>query len=380
MEANLVIVGSGLAGYSLLREFRRFDSVTPVTVLTADDGAAYSKGDLVVGLARDRRPGDLVIATAEQLAFRYQARIQPFTRVVRIDRATRTVEAPGGAVPWQRLVLATGAQAVVPRLRGTGMNRVLSVASLSDYAYLKAELAGRRRIALLGGSRWGCELADALVRNGYEVHLFESQARLFSGALPGLCSTRLARTLERSGIRLYLDSGVQRVDREVGGLKLFPYSGDPILVDLVLATQGTEPRVDLAREAGLAVGRGIQVDGRLATSDPDIFAVGECAEVQGRVVSLMADIEASSQHLAAILAGRPARLPNHPRIDALALPDCPLVLCAPPSVPGEWQERADREGVRATFTDDRGRLRGFALLGAAVADRDRLLAEVETKR
>ncbi len=380
MEGNLVIVGSGLAGYSLLREFRRFDAHTPVTVLTADDGAAYSKGDLVAGLARDRRPSDLVIATAEQLAFRYQARIQPFTRVMRIDRGNRTLEAPGGAVPWQRLVLATGAQAAVPRLRGTGTNRVLSVASLSDYAYLKAELAGRRRVALMGGSRWGCELADALVRNGYEVHLFEAQGRLFSGALPGLCSARLARTLERGGIHVHLDSGVQRVDREVGGLKVFPYSGDPILVDLVLATQGTEPRADLAREAGLAVGRGIQVDGRMTSSDPDIFAVGECAEMQGRVINLPEDIEASSKYLAAILCGRPARWPGQPRVEALNLPDCPLVLCAPPKVPGEWQERADRDGVRATFTDDRGRLRGFAILGAAVSERDRLLAEVEAKR
>ena len=375
MKDSIVIVGSGLAGYAMLQELRRFDTLTPVTVLTADDGAAYSKGALSDGLAHHRSPADLVVATAEQMAFRHHARVLPFTRVQRIDRQERVAITNQGPVPWDRLVLATGAEAIQPRLRGTGAARVLTVASLADYAYLKAELASRRRVTLLGGAPWGCEFAEALARAGWEVSLFEASPRLFAGALPGLCAERLARALEAARVRVHLDNGIQRVDREVGGLKVFPFAGEPFLSDLVLATLGSRPRMELAVGAGLVVGRGIQVDKDLKTSDPRIFAVGECAEVQGRVLSLPADIEAAAHSLGAALAGRPSVMQWQPRIQSLKLPRCPVVLCEPPpGVAGEWHERADRSGVQALFTDQRGKLRGFALLGKAVEDREQLAA------
>lgn len=375
MKDSIVIVGSGLAGYAVLKELRRFDTLAPVTVLTADDGAAYSKGALSDGLARNRSPADLVVATAEQMAFRHHARVLPFTRVQRIDRQEQTAITNQGPVPWGRLVLATGAEAIQPRLRGSGTGRVLTVASLADYAYLKAELASRRRVTLLGGAPWGCEFAEALARAGWKVSLFEASPRLFAGALPGLCAQRLASALEAAGVRIHLDNGVQRVEREVGGLKVFPFSGEPFLSDLVLATLGSRPRVELARDADLPVGRGIQVDKALRTADPRIFAVGECAEVQGRVLSLPADIEVAARSLGAALAGRSSALQWQPRIQTPNLPHCPVVLCEPPpGVAGEWHERADRSGVQALFTDQRGKLRGFALLGKAVAEKEQLIA------
>jgi rubredoxin-NAD+ reductase len=380
MEHSIVIVGSGLAGYAVLREFRRFDTATPVTVLTADDGAAYSKGALCASLAGNRNPADLVMATAEQMAFRYHARVLPYARAESIDAAEGVVDTKQGPIPWQRLVLATGAEALRPNLKGSGASRVLTMASLSDYAYLKAELDGRRRVALLGGALWGCEFADTLAGAGFEVNLFEAAPRLFGGALPGLCAQRLARTLEGNGVRVHLDNGVQRVEREVGGLKVYPFAGEPQLADLVLATLGSRPRVDLARDAGLEVGRGIQVGRDLRTSHPRIFAVGECAEVQGKVLSLPADIEASARGLGAVLAGRPSGVQWPPRLQSLNLPGCPVVLCEPPDVAGEWQERADRGGVQALFHDSAGVLRGFALIGTAVAERERLTAALPVSR
>src|SRR5574337_1086519 len=116
MKDSIVIVCSGLAGYAVLRELRRFDSLVQVTVLTADDGAAYSKNALSDGLANNRSPADLVVATAEQMAFRHHARVLPFTRVQRIDRQEQVAMTNQGPVPWGRVVLATGAEAIQPRL------------------------------------------------------------------------------------------------------------------------------------------------------------------------------------------------------------------------------------------------------------------------
>lgn len=380
MTDGIVIVGSGLAGYTVLREFRRFDTHTPVTVVTGDDGAYYCKASFGPGLAQNRRPADLVVSTAEQTAFRHHARVLPYTRVERIDLEARQVLTNHGPIPWQRLVLATGAEAVRPRLRGTGAGRELTVASLSDFAYLKAELAGRRRVTVLGGSPWGCELADSLARGGYEVGLLEASPRLLGGALPGLCAERLCLALEGAGVRVQVENGIQRVDREVGGLRIFPFAGEPFLTDLLLATLGTTPRTGLAASAGLEVGRGIVVDGELRGSHPHVYAVGECAEVQGRVLTLPAEVEAAALNLAGVLAGRAANPKWPPRVLTLNLPSCPLVLWAPPVVAGEWHERADRGGVRALFTDHRGALRGFALLGKAVEEADQLTAAVAAPR
>lgn len=380
MDAPLVIVGTGLAGYALLRALRQVERHREVCMIDADEAAAYAKNQLPAGFAHGRDAGELVIATAEQMAYRFEATITPHRRALAIDplrRVLRTDNPAQAEQPWSQLVIATGAEAVRPaNVRGSGAAALLTVASLAEYAYLRAELAGRGRVAVIGGGISGCELAEGLKRGGCEVVLLEPGNRLLGRACPALCGQRVAEALAATGVRVRLEDGVQRIDQGMHELELTTLGGITLPVDIVVAALGTRPRVQLARSAGLDVATGIVVDGGLRSSADGIFALGACAELDGRLFALGDDIEHAAHVLADVLGGRGARMRWKARALHLNLECCAAAICEPPPVAGEWHESATARGVRALFHDRAGALRGFALVGDPVGETDRLLSRV----
>ncbi len=375
-QRPLVIIGTGLAGYSVVRAYRQRDSSGKLLLITADDGAAYSRAQFPFALSASQEARELVLATAEQMAYRFDISVRTRTRVIRVERGERVLVTDRAMVPYSRLVLACGAEPLRPTtLRGSAVDQVLTLSSLDEYRYLRHELAGRRRVTLLGGDVAGCEFADHLVRAGCAVNLFEPGSRLLGERLPTLCASRLARLLGRTGVRITLEDGLARVDQGEDGLLLTTLSGARFATDVVIAVLGSRPRIDLARAAGLAVGRGIQVDAGLCSSDPDIFAVGRCAELGGKLFEAPDDIESGARIVAERLAGAPAAMRWRPRLHRLQVEACPIVLCEPPPVSGEWQETATPKGVRAFFHDRHGDCRGFALVGDTVDQ-----AEAEFRR
>jgi len=377
MSEPLVIVGTGNSGYALLRAFRRVDRCTRVLLLTADDGPAYAKFELASALARGKEARELVLATAEQMAHRYDATVLTQQRVLSIDRAGREISTPIGTRAYHRLVIATGAEALTPPgLRGTAARKVLRIVRLSDYAYLRTRLAGRRRVVVVGGTVSGCELADALARTGYDVTLLETANQLLGDAVPGLFAGRIEQALRDAGVRLMIEDGLQRLDQGRDVLEATTLAGLSLLPDVVIAALGSRPRTQIARACGLAVAAGIVVDAGLRTVDPDIHAFGECAEFERRTFRLAEDIEAGASVLAAILTGRQAQMRWQPRLRRLQIGHCPAVLCEPPPVAGEWHERRTARGARSVFNDRQGYLRGFALAGETVQEADRLLGRV----
>lgn len=377
MGAPLVIVGAGMAGYGLLRALRHVDRRMAVCMVAADDAAAYAKFQLPSALAKRREVGDLVLATAEQMAHRYDASILPRTRALSIDRTRRVLLTSTGDLAYGQLVIATGADPLRPAtIRGSGAGSILTVGSLAEYAYLRSELAGRRRVVVLGGSAGGCEFADNLLRGGCEVTLLEPDSRLLGGRLPGLCSERVAGALHNAGVRLRLEDGIQRIEQAGDELEITTLSGARLDAEVVIAVLGNAPRVQIARDAGLDIADGIVVDARLRTSDPDIFALGECAELDGRRFTLSDDIDAGARILVGVLTGGHGLLRWQVRSLRLQLECCPTVLCEPPPLAGEWHESATARGVRALFHDLGGRLRGFVLVGEAVGDAHQLLSHI----
>lgn len=378
MDAPLVIVGTGMAGFGLLRAVRHVDARTPICLIGADDAVAYSKFELPRALSRGQQAGELVVATPEQIAHRFGATIRPRCRVLRIDRQRRMLVTDAGEQPYSRLVLATGADAVRPTpLRGAAAKRLLTVASLAEYAYLRSELAGRRRVAVLGGGMAGCELADNLCRGGFVVTLLEPGSRLLADSFPQLCAERIADALCGAGVRVHCEDGMQRIEPSGDDLELVTLSARHLVVDVAVAALGSHPRTALARDAGLDVGRGIRVDAHLQTSDAAIYALGECAELGGRVLNQPEEIEACAHALAGVLTGASSGLRDPPRLRRLQIECCPAAVCLPlPSVSGEWHETARQRGVRALFHDRHGALRGFALVGETTGEAHRLLALV----
>lgn len=380
MDAPLVIVGTGFAGYALLRALRQRDRHREIHLIGAGEASVYAKDQFPAGLAHRRDADELVIATAEQMAYRFEATITPHRRVLAIDPASRVLRTDNPAQPeqiWSQLVLATGAESLRPaNVRGGGAASVLTVGSLAEYAYLRSELAGRGRVAVVGGGVPGCELAESLKRGGCEVTLLESDPHLLGGSVPTLCAERIADALAAAGVRIRTEDGVQRIDQGMDELHVTMLGGKPLAVDVVVAALGTRPRVQLARAAGLDVAAGIVVDAALRTSAEAIHALGGCAEVEGRVFELGEDIEFGAQVLADVLAGHGARMRWKARVRRLNLECCAVAICKPPPVAGEWHESATARGVRALFHDRAGTLRGFVLVGDPVGESGKLLAHV----
>src|SRR5512143_681611 len=166
---SIVIVGSGLAGYTLLKEIRKRDAATPLTLVTADDGTFYSKPNLSNALASGKTAAALAGAVAEKMAADLNATVLPHTRVTAIDTQAQRLVTRQGEIAYGKLVLALGADPLPHGLAGDSAHDVLAVNDLAGYAAFRGALDGKRRVTVLGGGLIGCEFANDLAHAGYVV-------------------------------------------------------------------------------------------------------------------------------------------------------------------------------------------------------------------
>ena len=374
-EAPIVILGSGLAGTAVARELRKLDAVAPVLLVAADDGDFYSKPNLSNALAQKRTPAQLVTTPRDAFAAQLKIEIRPHARVTRIDAAAHRLDTDAGPIAYRKLVLAVGAQPIRLPIEGDGAASVLSVNHLADYAVFRARLDGRRRVALLGAGLIGCEFANDLVGAGYQVDVFDLAPQPLGRLLPADTAAFFRRGLEAAGVRFHFGGSVGRIEKMADGYALFDSTGARIEADIVMSAVGLRPETALAAAAGLKANRGIVVDATLATSDADVFAVGDCAEVQGLVLPFVMPIMQQARALAKTLAGIPTPVAYPAMPVVVKTPACPTVVCPPPAgADGVWREAQDAAGARAVFADAAGKPLGFALLGAATAEKQALAA------
>jgi rubredoxin-NAD+ reductase len=381
MDAPVVIVGTGLAGWNTAREFRRHDKATPLVVLSRDGAGFYSKPMLSNALAGNKSAAALLMKPADRMAAEVGATVLAQAGVVSIDTAARTLAlADGRTQSWRDLVLALGAGPVRLPLAGDAADTVLSVNDLDDYARFAAALDGVRRVALLGGGLIGCEFANDLLARGIRPVVLDVAERPLARLLPEAGSAFLRARLEAAGVGLRMGVSVQRVDVAPGAdgrLRLTLSDGSTLGADLVLSAIGLAPRTALARAAGLAVNRGIVVDRQLATSAPHVHAVGDCAEVDGLNLPYVMPLMAQARALGATLAGTPTPVAYPAMPVTVKTPACPTVVCPPlPGAAGTWQVTGDAAGCEAVFRASDGRALGFALLGQATARKQALAGEV----
>jgi len=382
----IVIIGSGLAGITVARELRRIDRDLPVVIVTADDGGFYSKPSLSNALAAGKNAAQLLLTPPAQLASQLGVELRVHTRVERILPAERLLQTSAGPLPYRKLVLAQGAMPIRLPLRGDGAGRVLSVNNLADYAAFRDALDGKTRVArvaILGAGLIGCEFANDLRAAGIAVDVFDLAPQPLGRLLPPRAAAFFRDRLESAGVRFHLSTGSTEVWEEGSGFRLFDGQGGQHSADLVLSAVGLQPAVELAQAAGLAVGRGIRVDRTLASSGPDIHALGDCAEIDGRVLPFVMPIMQAARALAKTLAGDPTEV-GYPAMPVVVkTPACPAVVCPPPAdAQGSWREEADEGGkggeggIKALFEDASGTALGFALVGEAVREKQALAARM----
>lgn len=366
----LVIIGTGLAGYNLAREFRKSDSETPLLLITADDGRSYSKPMLSTGFAMNKEPDALGMSLPGPMAIQLNAEIRTHTKVTRLDPANRRVWIDNEPVPYRDLVIAWGAQTIQVPVAGDAHDAIFPINDLLDYGRFREAVRGKRRVLILGAGLIGCEFANDLLQGGYEVELVAPCEQIMPSLLPPEPAAAVQRGLESLGARFHLGPVLERLERHGEALQASLSNGQLIECDLVVSAVGLRPRTELAEAAGLCVNRGIEVDRLLQTSAEHIYAVGDCAEVEGLNLLYVMPLMSGVRALARTLAGQPTPVSYGAMPITVKTPACPLVV-SPPAVgsEGRWDVESEGNNVRALFRGIDGRLLGYALTGTLVQER-----------
>ncbi|HPU50051.1 MAG TPA: FAD-dependent oxidoreductase [Burkholderiaceae bacterium] len=226
-------------------------------------------------------------------------------------------------------------------------------------------------MTLLGAGLIGCEFANDLRAAGHPVTVVDPSPLPLGRLLPAGVAQAFLERLTLAGVQWRLGTLAERIDRTAeGALRATLADGQVLEAEVVLSAVGLRPRVALAAEAGLAVSRGIVVDRFLSTADPRVFALGDCAEVDGHLLPYVMPLMQCARALAATLAGRPTAVSYPVMPVAVKTPAAPLVVSPPaPGTQGEWRIAMREDGLEAEFVDAQGVLRGFALLGKPTAQR-----------
>ena len=365
----IIILGTGLAGYTVAREFRKYDSGTPLLFITQDDGSAYSKPMLSNALAMKKSAGALANFDALAMERQLDATILTHRTVEAIDplRSEVVISVCGERRRYSQLVMALGAEPRRMALAGSGAAGILSVNDLRDYARFRDALEGCRSVAILGAGLIGCEFANDLALAGYEVSLIDPAATPLSRLVPAEVGAVFADGLRKHGVRFHLGRTAVAVELRTEGYQVMLEDGGLIEADLVLSAIGLMPRMGLAKAAGIETDLGIRTDALCRTSATGVYALGDCASIEGRVQPYVLPIMHAARALARTLSGTPTQVAFPVMPVSVKTPAIPTVVAVPQdSRQGKWTlEPPQPLAVRAVCRDrDSGRTTGFALMGS----------------
>ena len=370
VHAPVVILGTGLAGYGLAKEFRKHDTDTPLILITSDDGRSYSKPMLSTGYTKDTSADDLAQLDAGSMGKMLKASVWTMTKVNGIDTAEQLIRVGDAdtAIHYSKLVLAVGANVISPPIEGDALEMVYSVNDLLDYDDFRTAVAKNnvKKLCIIGGGLIGCEFTNDLLNGGFEVEAVDPLAYCLPTLLPEAAGKAVQAALEEKGAKFHFGPLVTAVNKAEQGVVVSLNNGETIAADMVVSAVGVRPRVELAQASGIETNRGITTNNLLETSAPNVYAMGDCAEVAGHVLVYVAPLMAAARALGKTLAGEPTAVTYPAMPVTIKTPACPVVVAPPaPGAEGDWQIEADGSNVKAEFRSSAGDLLGFALTGEA---------------
>ena len=316
--AGIVVLGAGQAGFQAAASLREAGFAGPLTLLGDEPCLPYQRPPLSKAYLAGKTDAEgLALRPAAYLA-EHRIAYRPGVRAEAIDRAGRRLLTGDGPVPYDHLILATGSRNRPLPVPGADLDGVRQLRGLADADALKADLARVRSVAVVGAGFIGLEFAAVAAARGLAVTVVEAAARPMARAVSAETGDFFRAAHAGAGVAFAFEAGVTEI-RGAGGraTALRLADGREIAADLVLVGIGVLPNQEIAAEAGLAAGDGIRVDALLATDDPAVSAIGDCARFPTRFArGLAADgtvrIESvqnaidQGRCLAARLAGRPA--------------------------------------------------------------------------
>lgn len=371
----IVIIGSGMAGYAVAREFRKLNPEHELLMICADDAVNYAKPTLSNALAGNKAPEQIPLGDAAKMSAQLNMRIEQHTWVKAIHPEDHqlVLEKDGqeSTQNYSKLVLAIGANPVRLAIAGDASDDIHVVNNLSDYKTFRSNLAARedKRVVILGAGLIGCEFANDLQNTDHQVTVIDLAPQPLGRLLPEHVATAFQKNLEETGIHFVLGTTVEKVSRADNGDYLVTLAnGQSLVADVVLSAVGLQPNISLAKQADVHTSRGVLTTAQLETNQADIYAVGDCAEVNGTLLPYVMPIMQQARALAKTLNGEHTAV-HYPAMPvAVKTPAAPLtVLPAPVDIDVTWETEEFDDGMLAKAFDANGTLRGFVLLGATAA-------------
>lgn len=369
----IVIIGSGMAGYTFAREFRKLNPEQELVMICADDAVNYAKPTLSNAIAGNKAPEQIALGDAAKMAAQLNMRIEADTWVKSIDsdKHELSLEKNGQTFTqsYAKLVLAVGANPIRLAIAGDGSEDIHVVNSLIDYRQFRDNLAQRKdkRVVILGAGLIGCEFANDLLHSDYDITVIDLAPQPLGRLLPHHVAAAFKTNLEQAGIKFALATTVEKITKVKNGsdYAVTLANGQTLVADIVLSAIGLQPNTALAQTANIQTSRGIITNTLLETSQADIYALGDCAEVNGTLLPFVMPIMQQARALAKTLSGQTTTV-HYPAMPvAVKTPAAPLtVLPAPLNVEVTWETEEFDDGMLAKATDNTGTLRGFVLLGA----------------
>lgn len=366
MHSDVIVIGSGLAGYSVAREWRKLQPEASIRMITAEDGAFYSKPLLSTAMAHQKNPETLMLGKAEGMSAQIKGPVMTHTPVTAIDTAANTVTVASGEIfSYTTLVLAMGSSPIpLPEVKDA-----FYPYSRESYAALRAALTPGMPVNIIGSGLVGCEFAHDLQSGGHSVAVFGMDAHPLARFLPPEIGQALQAAMAAHGVTWHL--GVQSpMAHPAWNLKA-----------CTVVAIGAAPNIALVK-GQVETAKGILVDAHLRTSVPNVYALGDCAEVRGYGwMPYIAPILSQARALAQNLVGNVTEFVPNVFPVVVKTPSFPLCCFAPAvGVAGQWQVQQVNEGWVGEYLDTTGQLQGFVLSGKNTQDKQSYLERLFLNR
>jgi 3-phenylpropionate/trans-cinnamate dioxygenase ferredoxin reductase component len=314
MIERIVIIGAGQAGVQAAVSLRARGYDGAMTLVGDEQHAPYQRPPLSKAFLTGKTDAGRLMLKGE--AFYADAKIELIRGIAatRLDRDTQHVILHDGRrLAYDRVVLAMGARPFALPLPGADLDGVVMLRGLDDATQIRARLTKPLRAVIIGGGFIGLECAASLVRLGHDVSVIEAQSRLMARAVSKPISDAFASLHRAEGVELKLGAEVARIIGKNGNVTgVESKAGETLPADLVIIGVGVVPNCELAEQAGLAVANGIIVDAHLATADPHVLAIGDCAAFPSLHTGTMIRIESvqnaidQGKAVAATILGQPS--------------------------------------------------------------------------
>ncbi|MBI4984132.1 MAG: FAD-dependent oxidoreductase [Rhodocyclales bacterium] len=278
-----VIIGAGAAGITAAETLRKLDAAASITVLDGEGEVPYARMAIPYLLSNKIGEDGTRLRRDPEHYRKLRLDVEK-ARAAAVDSAAGAVRlADGRALPYDRLLIATGSVPSREAIEGIDLPGVHTCWTLADARAIMAQVRPGTRIVQMGAGFVGCIIVQGLVSRGAQLTILVRSGRMVSRMMPPKAGDMIARWCESRGVRILGKTQAARIERDGGALKVTLTTGETLPADVYLSVVGVKPGIDFLDGSGVAIATGIVVDARMRTNVPGIYAAGDVAESRDRL-------------------------------------------------------------------------------------------------